>query len=312
MVRTIRKRTGVSALSTAFFAFILIAAVSGATAAQSAAAAKRVPTVEDLMALKSAGGARISPDGTRVAYTVTETDMEQDAYVTQIWLADVATGRTLQLTRAKKSSSNPDWSPDGRWIAFDSQHPDGTFDIFVIEAAGGPPRRLTEDPSNEHRPSWSRDGRWIHFASDRTGRFEVWRIPAQGGQAEQVTDQGGFTCHLSPDGRTLYYVKARAAQQPLFARPAEGGPERRVVEEIFGRTFEVDEDGVYYFARTDDPGVTSLRLLEAASGRSREVAHLEALVAPTFGVTVSRDHKTYLFTAYKPDDADLFLIENFR
>ena len=57
---------------------------------------------------------------------------------------------------------------------------DGTFDVFVIDAAGGPPRRLTADPSNEHRPSWSRDGRWIYFASDRTGRFEVWRVPAAG------------------------------------------------------------------------------------------------------------------------------------
>ncbi|MGZ5515999.1 MAG: hypothetical protein ACXWHD_12785, partial [Candidatus Aminicenantales bacterium] len=55
---------------------------------------KRVPAVEDLMALKSAGNPQISPDGRRVAYTVTETDFDQDAYVTQIWLADVASGET--------------------------------------------------------------------------------------------------------------------------------------------------------------------------------------------------------------------------
>ena len=41
----------------------------------------------------------IAPDGTRVAYTVTETDLDQDAYITQIWLLDVASGESIQLTR---------------------------------------------------------------------------------------------------------------------------------------------------------------------------------------------------------------------
>ena len=58
--------------------------------------------------------------------------------------------------------------------------------------------------------------------------------------------------------------------------------------------------------------MTAIRFLESPAGGRREVARLEALVAPTFGLTVSPDHKTFLFTAYKPDDADLFLIENFR
>ncbi len=74
---------------------VLVLAVSTAFVLISQAsqdAVKRVPSVEDLMALKSAGASRISPDGRRVAYTVTETDLEQDAYVTQIWLADTEFG----------------------------------------------------------------------------------------------------------------------------------------------------------------------------------------------------------------------------
>ncbi|MCJ7487446.1 MAG: hypothetical protein MUQ25_14965, partial [Candidatus Aminicenantes bacterium] len=58
----------VFSISTLLFASILTAA----TAVSSADTAKRVPTIEDLLALKSAGGARISPDGMRVAYTITE------------------------------------------------------------------------------------------------------------------------------------------------------------------------------------------------------------------------------------------------
>jgi hypothetical protein len=148
---------------------------------------------------------------------------------------------------------------------------------------------------------------------DRPGAFEVWRVPAQGGDGSlQVTDDGGFTCHESLDGRTLYYVKARVDRQPLFARPTDGGPEKRVIDEILGRTFAVVEQGVYYFARTEAAGVTAIRFLEAARERTREVAHLDVPVAPGYGLTASPDQKTFLFTAYKPDDADLFVIENFH
>lgn len=79
----------------------------------------RVPTVDDLLGLRSLASPRILPDGARV-YTVTDTDFTQDAFVTQIWMADVATGRTVQLTRGDKPASNPRWSPDGAWIAFRS------------------------------------------------------------------------------------------------------------------------------------------------------------------------------------------------
>jgi Tol biopolymer transport system component len=249
-----------------------------------------------------------SPDGTRIAY-----QSAQWSRTGEILVVDADGSNPVQLTDGLgRQQGSPQWSPDGRWIAFDSQQEDGTFDVYVIDAAGGPPRRLTPEPSNEHRPSWSRDGRWIYFASDRTGRFEVWRAPAQGGDAVAVTDDGGYRCVESLDGRTLYYAKVRGLNQPLFARPLDAGPEKRIVDEVLGWTFAVTRDGLYYFARADVSGVTSLRLLDVAHERSREVARLDMPVAPGLGVTVSPDRKTILFTVFKPVEADLFLIENFR
>lgn len=46
-------------------------------------------------------------------------------------------------------------------------------------------------------PSWSRDGHWLYFASNRSGDDQVWRVPATGGEAVQVTKQGGFAAPLS-------------------------------------------------------------------------------------------------------------------
>jgi serine/threonine protein kinase/Tol biopolymer transport system component len=266
------------------------------------------PPTPFLVSSRTDQSPEFSPDGTRIAYQSGRWSARGEVLVTN---SDGS--NPVQLTDGLgRQQGSPQWSPDGRWIAFDSQREDGTFDVFVIDATGGPPRRLTPEPSNEHRPSWSRDGRWIYFASDRTGRFEVWRAPARGGDAVAVTDNGGYRCIESVDGRTLYYAKERGPNQPLFARPLDGGPERRVVDAILGSTFAVTENGLYYFARTDVPGVTSLRFLDVGHERSREVARLDMTVAPGLGLTVSPDRKTILFTAFKPNNADLFLIENFR
>jgi dipeptidyl aminopeptidase/acylaminoacyl peptidase len=147
------------------FIVLAVAAAFTILAQVQAADARRVPTVEDLMALKSLGGPRISPDGTRVAYTVTETDLEQDAYVTQIWLADIASGEVIQLTRGKKSSSDPTWSPDSRRIAFTSSRIDDKSQIFAIRPDGGEAVQLTKSETGVGGFDWSPDGRTIAFTA---------------------------------------------------------------------------------------------------------------------------------------------------
>lgn len=124
---------------------------------------RRVPSVDDLLNLKSAGGARISPDGKWVAYTVTETNFKTDAYVTQIWLADAATGRALQLTRGEKSASNPRWSPDGEWLAFTSDRVGDRNQLFAIRAAGGEAVQLTKSETPVGGFAWSEDGGRIAY-----------------------------------------------------------------------------------------------------------------------------------------------------
>src|SRR5512143_1073854 len=144
-------------------------AFGGTPAAQAARVGadivKHAPTVEDLMLLRSAGSPRISPDGRRIAYTVTETDFDQDAYITQIWLLDVGSGQAIQLTRAKRSSSGPSWSPDGRWIAFTSSRADDKSQIFVINPDGGEAIQLTKAETGTGGFDWSPDGRTIAFTA---------------------------------------------------------------------------------------------------------------------------------------------------
>ena len=76
---------------------------------------------------------------------------------------------------------------------------------------------MTTHPANDGNPSWSRDGRWIYFDSARTGEQQVWKIPEAGGDAIQVTRDGGFAPLESPDGKFIYYTKDLVEYQRLEA-----------------------------------------------------------------------------------------------
>src|SRR5262245_63419345 len=93
-------------------ALTMSAAVAGAQSSTAQPQPRVAPTVDQILSLKRVGSPEISPDGRRVAYTVRETNWDDNTYDTQIWLADVTTGALQQLTTAKKSSQSPAWSPD--------------------------------------------------------------------------------------------------------------------------------------------------------------------------------------------------------
>jgi len=142
------------------FTLILSLAFSRALAAD-----RHVPTIDELLTIKSVGGAQISPDGKYVAYTAAYGDFKQDIFVTQIWLAQVATGLTVQLTRGEKSSTNPRWSPDGAWLAFTSNRLEDKNQIFVINPAGGEAVQLTKSETAISGYAWSEDGQSIAYTA---------------------------------------------------------------------------------------------------------------------------------------------------
>ncbi len=114
---------------------------------------------------KAVGTPRVSPDGKRVVYTVNEAVMAADKseFVTQIWLANLATKQSTQLTFGEKSSTNPKWSPDGNWIAFTSNRKDNRNNLYLLSLNGGEAEPLTDGKSAVNNFHWSPDGRSIAF-----------------------------------------------------------------------------------------------------------------------------------------------------
>ncbi|HEV7747222.1 MAG TPA: S9 family peptidase [Pyrinomonadaceae bacterium] len=152
---------------TLFLIFLILITTAFARALTPAADPSRhVPTIDELLTIKSIGGVQISPDGKWVAYTVTNGDFKQDAFVTQIWLAETSgKGQPLQLTRGDKSSTNPRWAPDGSWLAFTSNRIDDKNQIFLINPAGGEAVQLTKSETSISGFAWSEDGRSIAYTA---------------------------------------------------------------------------------------------------------------------------------------------------
>jgi dipeptidyl aminopeptidase/acylaminoacyl peptidase len=127
--------------------------------------ARHVPTIDDLLTIKSVGGTQISPDGKWVAYTIGYGDFKQDAFITQICLVNSETGKSLQLTRGDKSSTNPRWSPDGQWLAFLSNRVEDKNQIFLISPNGGEAQQLTKSETAIGNFAWSEDGKTIAYTA---------------------------------------------------------------------------------------------------------------------------------------------------
>jgi len=126
----------------------------------SALAQAPTPTIDDLLNLKRVASPVISLDGRFVAYTVRETNWDENTYETEIWVGDGT--RTRQLTAGRKSSVQPAWSPDSQWVGFLSDR-EGKRQIYRIAIGGGEAERLTSLEDDVNAFAWSPDGSHIAF-----------------------------------------------------------------------------------------------------------------------------------------------------
>jgi dipeptidyl aminopeptidase/acylaminoacyl peptidase len=126
--------------------------------------ARRLIRAEDLFALRLVSDPQISPDGAQIAFVLQRTDLEQNHYVSDLWLVSRDGGEARPFTTGDARDTAPRWSPDGRWLAFLSDR-DETSQLWLIPADGGEARKLTSLPEGTITPPvWSPDGTRLLFA----------------------------------------------------------------------------------------------------------------------------------------------------
>ncbi len=196
----------------------------------------RVPNVEAEM------GFDVSPDGKHAAYSWNPGGRWEIYEISLVGNPGSEKGPEkavpVPVSRGKGGKFHPRYSPDGHRLAFTVDF-DGSeaFHLFVYEFDTGEQRDLTQNLNCALQAnfSWSPDGKQIAFISDQSGQFDVYVIPADGGEARLMLDAGypAWKVHWSPDGLWLAVtVEAGGIDFGTYIVPAgEGEPVYRIQDE---------------------------------------------------------------------------------
>ena len=129
------------------------------------------------------------------------------SYGGDIWIADLDGSNTERITSTPAVEGNPHLSPDGKWIAFNSNR-SGNQAVYVVASGGGTPRRLTWHPAPATVRGWSPDGKKILYATSRdnapTSFARLWTVSVDGGPSTRLTEQWATDGSFSPDGKKVF------------------------------------------------------------------------------------------------------------
>jgi len=155
----------------------------------------------------------LSPDGKRLALN----SFHQHA-TGSLWLIDIATNTTTPLTFDPRAQSDPVWSPDSRYVAFNLLPNGGTDPPFLvqkIEIGNQQPHLIYGDDLRHWVEDWSPDGRFLVAHDTKT----VSRLPLTGDMKPQAVYSSSFlkdAFHLSPDGHLIAYGENRSGRWEVF------------------------------------------------------------------------------------------------
>jgi dipeptidyl aminopeptidase/acylaminoacyl peptidase len=165
-----------------------------------------------------------------------------------IFLVDVGTGQTRQLTNGLHHEHSIEWSPDGKEITFISNREENedqffNYDLLVIDPSNAQIRRITATENAEYKPHWSPDGKTIAYLATKRGLTDlettmedthIWLVDANGKNRREVggaIDDRQGEPGWSGDGRSLLFTVQRRGSVHLYRMPAAGGKALPVIEE---------------------------------------------------------------------------------
>jgi hypothetical protein len=153
---------------------------------------------------------------------------------------------TIDTGFATRCNNDHGISPDGSLLAISDQSQEGhKSTIYVVPLAGGTPRRVTQrSPSYWH--GWSPDGKTLAFCGERNGEFDVYTIPAAGGEETRLTTAAGLDDgpEYTPDGKYIYFNSVRTGTMQIWRMRPDGSGQEQVTSDDFNNWFpHISPDG---------------------------------------------------------------------
>ncbi|HEY2907482.1 MAG TPA: S9 family peptidase [Vicinamibacterales bacterium] len=207
-----------------------------------------------------------------------------------LFVVDAASGRADQITSGEDwNDADPQWSPDGRKIAFVSDRTGKEFDegrnrdIWVIDATGGSPMKVVDRPEPDSSPRWSPDGGTIAFVSANEERAhpKIWLVAATGGTPRLAADGLDLiptALRWSADGKALYFESGIKGASHFFrvdlgarrASQVTNGDRTVHLVDVNGKT------GKLAYAVNDPVHLDDLYVADASGANERQLTHLNA------------------------------------
>ena len=255
------------------YAFALAAlAVPAALAAQS----PRPMTFLDQQLMRQAGATAISPDGSRLLYTLSVPDWKEARRYTDVYVVNTAAGlsSTRQLTFTRdKNETNPRWAPDGSFFVFSSNRDGTTNQLYVMRPDGGEAQKVTDAKDGVGNFAFTRDGKLLVFAAGKQDEQQLWSLPVAGITEAKASP---LTKHATPIGN---WQLSRDSRRVFFLAPDSVDTANK---ERLEKKFDVR-------IRNQDIPLNHLWMLDLESRQEKRLTSSSAYSVE--GVTLSDDGK---------------------
>ena len=286
----------------------------------------------------------ISRQGNRLVYSQSISD-------SNIWRVNLSDPREppTQLIASTRADSNPQYSPDGNKIVFNSNR-SGNTEVWVCDADGSNPVQLLAT-GYSGSPRWSPDGQRIAFDSNTGGTWQIYTVSAHGGRPQRLTRSAAndLRPNWSHDGNWIYFGSNRSGgSQPdqVWKVPSGGGEPVQVTRQGGYNPLESKDGRTIYYTKSNSPlaplwkvlveGGDESQVLDSVNGRAfaattggiyfisqSRLQYSEfstgiskpilTIAKPTSScLSVSPDERWLLYTQVDQAGSDLMLVENFR